>query len=111
MDTAVMTTANNHNNRLFDVEDDEDRQVDQLLRSVFQMCDVTGSGQISVDDLLTLGRQYLGQDTKVSWYFLELHLQDARGFFFFWIMAGNVWGFDSYNYFYENHNDICTIWK
>ena len=74
METAVMTTANNNNRsttigNLCDEEDGQensDNQVDQLLRSVFQMCDVTCTGQISVEDLLTLGRQYLGQDTKVS---------------------------------------------
>ena len=38
----------------------------QLLRRVFQMCDVDNRGQISIDDLITLGQQYLGQDTKVT---------------------------------------------
>ncbi len=37
-----------------------------LMRGVFQMCDVHRSGHITIDDLLTLGQQYLGQDTKVS---------------------------------------------
>jgi hypothetical protein len=72
METAVMTTTNNNRSPSIDNLSDEDgqensdNQVDQLLRSVFQMCDVTCTGQISVEDLLTLGRQYLGQDTKVS---------------------------------------------
>ena len=37
----------------------------QLLRRVFQMCDVQRRGHISIDDLLELGQSYLGQDTKV----------------------------------------------
>ena len=38
----------------------------QLLRRVFQMCDVQRRGCISIDDLLELGQSYLGQDTKVK---------------------------------------------
>lgn len=40
----------------------------QLLRRVFQMCDVQRRGHISIDDLLELGQSYLGQDTKVFVY-------------------------------------------
>lgn len=40
----------------------------QLLRRVFQMCDVQRRGHISIDDLLELGQSYLGQDTKVLNY-------------------------------------------
>lgn len=40
----------------------------QLLRRVFQMCDVQRRGHISIDDLLELGQSYLGQDTKVIVY-------------------------------------------
>lgn len=74
-----MTTTNNNRSPPIDNLSDEDgqensdNQVDQLLRSVFQMCDVTCTGQISVEDLLTLGRQYLGQDTKVSQLFQSRH--------------------------------------
>lgn len=45
---------------------------DQLLRRVFQMCDVHRRGHISVDDLLELGQSYLGQDTKVSIHFYDV---------------------------------------
>lgn len=46
---------------------DERDEVVELLGRIFQMCDVERRGQISIDDLLLLGQQYLGQDTnKVS---------------------------------------------
>lgn len=44
---------------------DVDMVHQQLLRRVFQMCDVQRRGHISIDDLLELGQSYLGQDTKV----------------------------------------------
>lgn len=52
---------NNINNSLKDVDVHQ-----QLLRRVFQMCDVQRRGHISIDDLLELGQSYLGQDTKVK---------------------------------------------
>ncbi len=51
---------NNNNNNSKDVDVHQ-----QLLRRVFQMCDVQRRGHISIDDLLELGQSYLGQDTKV----------------------------------------------
>lgn len=55
---------NNINNSLKDVDVHQ-----QLLRRVFQMCDVQRRGHISIDDLLELGQSYLGQDTKVNCHF------------------------------------------
>nr|CAH0101919.1 unnamed protein product [Daphnia galeata] len=52
---------NNINNNLM-MKDGDIHQ--QLLRRVFQMCDVQRRGHISIDDLLELGQSYLGQDTK-----------------------------------------------
>ena len=52
---------NNINNNM--MKDGDIHQ--QLLRRVFQMCDVQRRGHISIDDLLELGQSYLGQDTKV----------------------------------------------
>ncbi|KAK4026317.1 hypothetical protein OUZ56_015324 [Daphnia magna] len=49
---------NNHKNS------DVDMVHQQLLRRVFQMCDVQRRGHISIDDLLELGQSYLGQHTK-----------------------------------------------
>lgn len=46
----------------------------QLLRRVFQMCDVQRRGHISIDDLLELGQTYLGQDTKVIHLLLHFYL-------------------------------------
>lgn len=86
METAVMTTTNNNRSTTVgnlsedDGQENSDNQVDQLLRSVFQMCDVTCTGQISVDDLLTLGRQYLGQETKVSQFDLFKRSRDISSF-------------------------------
>jgi hypothetical protein len=53
---------NNINNNM--MKDGDIHQ--QLLRRVFQMCDVQRRGHISIDDLLELGQSYLGQDTKVN---------------------------------------------
>lgn len=54
---------NNHKNS------DVDMVHQQLLRRVFQMCDVQRRGHISIDDLLELGQSYLGQHTKVHFFF------------------------------------------
>lgn len=56
---------NNINNNMM-MKDGDIHQ--QLLRRVFQMCDVQRRGHISIDDLLELGQSYLGQDTKVINY-------------------------------------------
>ncbi|XP_046640685.1 rab11 family-interacting protein 4-like isoform X1 [Daphnia pulicaria] len=52
----------NLNNNINNSKDVDVHQ--QLLRRVFQMCDVQRRGHISIDDLLELGQSYLGQDTK-----------------------------------------------
>ena len=52
---------------------DGDMNHQQLLRRVFQMCDVQRRGYISIDDLLELGQSYLGQDTKVILIFQTIH--------------------------------------
>jgi hypothetical protein len=57
----------NLNNNINNSKDVDVHQ--QLLRRVFQMCDVQRRGHISIDDLLELGQSYLGQDTKVNCHF------------------------------------------
>ena len=58
---------NNNNNSSSGSGSSKDVDVhQQLLRRVFQMCDVQRRGHISIDDLLELGQSYLGQDTKVK---------------------------------------------
>ena len=83
---------NNHNNNNNMMKDGDIHQ--QLLRRVFQMCDVQRRGHISIDDLLELGQSYLGQDTKV----IKLSILSIQGgsccfliFKFFLIILFLLW--------------------
>ena len=49
-----------------DANSEYQSQALQVFRRIFQLCDVDNRGQISVNDIISLGGKYLDQDTHVS---------------------------------------------